>query len=61
MNKKKVVVPVKTDADDVLEMMQKMNQEEVDEEAERANMEKEENRFHEQKEKEVRCCTCSPN
>ena len=53
LNKKKVVVPVKTDADDVLEMMQKMNQEEVDEEAERANMEKEENRFHEQKEKEV--------
>ena len=33
MKKKKVVVPVKTDADDVLEMMQKMNQEEVDEEA----------------------------
>lgn len=54
MKKKKVIVPVKTDADDVLEMMQKMNQEEIDEDAERANMEKEEAKLHEQKEKEAK-------
>lgn len=48
LKKKKAPVPVKTDADDVLEMMQKMSNEELDDDRERTNMEKEEARFHEQ-------------
>jgi len=52
MKKKKIPVPVHTDADDVLDLMQKLNKEDEDEATERANMEKEEARFHEQEQQE---------